>query len=80
MHESPSYQAVLSEGRREGLQEGRIAGERRFLLRQGTKKFGEPDAATVAAIEAIHDVDRLEALGLRIIDADVRGWDDLLRG
>jgi hypothetical protein len=84
MHESPSYQAILSEGRqegrREGLQEGRVTGERRFLLRQGTKKFGEPDAATVATIEAIQDVDRLEALGLRIIDVDVSGWDDLLRG
>jgi predicted transposase YdaD len=83
MHESPTYQAVLREGRQEGLQigrqEGRIAGERQFLLRQGTKKFGEPGAATIAAIEAIHDADRLEALGLRIIDADVRDWNDLLR-
>jgi hypothetical protein len=79
MQESTTYQKILSDGRQEGLQEGRLAGERRFLLRQGTKKFGEPGAATVAAIEAIRDADRLEALGLRIIDADVRTWDDLLR-
>jgi hypothetical protein len=83
MRDSTTYQAILREGEEEGmkkgLQEGRIAGERRFLLRQGTKKFGEPDAATIAAIEAIHDADRLEALGLRILDADVHGWDDLLR-
>ena len=88
MQDSPTYQAILREGRQEGLQkgrqegleEGRIAGERRFLLRVGTKRFGEPDVATAAAIEAIQDVDRLEALGLRIIDADVHNWDDLLRG
>ena len=80
MHESPTYQAILKEGEQEGLRKGRVVGERRFLLRQGTKKFGEPDAATAAAIEAIQDVDRLEALGLRLLDADVRDWDDLLRG
>jgi hypothetical protein len=62
------------------LEDGRILGERRLLLRQGTKKFGEPDAAALAALEAIQDADRLEALGLRIIDADVHGWEDLLRG
>ena len=72
MRDSTTYQAILMEGRQEGRQEGRIAGERRLLLRQGTKKFGEPDAAIIAAIEAIHDVDRLESLGLRIIDADGR--------
>jgi hypothetical protein len=80
MSESTTLQAILRRGREEGLQEGRIVGERQLLLRVGTKKFGEPAAATVAAIETIQDVDRLEALGLRIIDADVCGWDDLLRG
>jgi hypothetical protein len=76
MIESATYRKVLNDG----LQEGRILGERRLLLRVGTKKFGEPDAAIVAALDAIQDADRLEALGLRIIDADVRGWEDLLRG
>ena len=86
MQDSTTYQKILSDGRqeglrgREGLEEGRIVGERRVLLRQGTKKFGEPGAATVAAIEAIRDVDRLDVLGLRILDADVRTWEDLLRG
>jgi hypothetical protein len=80
MRDSTTYQAILREGEQKGLQQGRIVGERHFLLRQGMKKFGEPGAATIAAIEAIHDVDRLEALGLRILDADVRDWDDLLRG
>ena len=71
MRESTTYQAIL--------REGRITGEQQLLLRLGTKRFGEPDATTVAAIEAIQDIDRLEALGERILDPGVRDWDDLLR-
>jgi hypothetical protein len=84
MRESTTYQAILREGRQEGRQEGviegRIAGEQRMLLRQGTKRFGEPNATTVAAIEAIQDIDRLEVLGERILDPDLQNWDGLLRG
>jgi predicted transposase YdaD len=83
MQESTAYQAILREGRQEGrnegLIEGRITGERQLLIRQGTKKFGKPDPAILAAIEAIRDVERLEALGERILDADVRDWSELLR-
>ena len=50
-----------------------------MLLRQGTKRFGEPDAATVAAIEAIKDSGPLEALGDRIVNPGIQTWDDLLR-
>jgi len=75
MRESTTYQAILREGR----EEGRLDGERRLLLRQGTKRFGKPDAATVATIEAIQDIDRLEALGERILNPDLHGWDALLR-
>ena len=71
MRESTTYQAIL--------REGRITGEQKLLQRQGTKRFGEPDATTVAAIEAIQDIDRLEALGERILDPGIRDWDDLLR-
>ena len=67
----------MIEGRSEG-REGRVAGEQRLLIRQGTKKFGKPDAATLAAIEAIRDVETLEALGERILDPDVRDWKSLL--
>jgi predicted transposase YdaD len=74
MHESTTYEAILREGRKEG----RIAGEQELLVRMGTKRFGKPDAATSAAIEAIRDVERLEALGERIIDPDVRDWNTLL--
>lgn len=79
MRESTTYQAILREGRQEGRQEGRVAGEQRMLLRQGTKRFGQPDARTRAAIEAIQDIDRLEAMGERVLEPDLRDWDDLLR-
>jgi hypothetical protein len=70
MRESTTYQAIL--------REGRITGEQKLLLRQGTKRFGEPDATAAAAIEAIQDVDRLEVLGERILDPGLESWDDLL--
>jgi predicted transposase YdaD len=95
MQESTTYQAILREGRNEGLIEGRnegliegrnegliegrITGEQQLLVRQGTKKFGKPDAGTMAAIDAIRDTARLEALGDRILEPDVRGWEDLLQ-
>jgi len=41
--------------------------------------LGEPDAAIVTAIKSISDVDRLESLGLRIVDQDVRDWKELLQ-
>jgi predicted transposase YdaD len=78
MQESTTYQAILSEGRKEGLVEGRITGERRVLIRLGTKKFGPPETAILAAIEAIGDVDRLEALSERILDSEVQDWNNLL--
>jgi len=74
MKESTTYQAILREGRTEGG----IAEARRFLLLQGTERFGEPDATTVATLEATQDLDRLEALGKRILKFDIQDWDGLL--
>jgi predicted transposase YdaD len=79
MRESSTYQAILREGRQEGRQEGRVEGEQKLLIRMGTKRFGKPSAATVAAIEAERDIDRLENLGERILDPGIRDWDELLR-
>jgi predicted transposase YdaD len=78
MQESTTYQAILREGRQEGLIEGRITGERQILVRLGTKRFGPPDPVILAAIEAIRSVERLEGLGERILDPDVRDWNELL--
>ncbi len=75
---APALQGILWDGRREGAFEGWFDGARRFLLRQGTRRFGEPDAATRAAIEATQDIDQLETFAERILQPGVRNWDDLL--
>jgi predicted transposase YdaD len=84
MHQSTTYQKILTEGREkgreEGREEGRITEARTFLRRQGTLKFGEPDPATAVRLESIQDVDRLESLGERMLQSDLASWDDLLQG
>jgi predicted transposase YdaD len=74
MQESTTYQAILRKGRIEG----RITEAQRMLLRLGTKRFRQPNPMTAAALEAIQDIDRLEALGERTLDPDIHTWDDLL--
>jgi hypothetical protein len=76
MKESATYQKILREGR----EEGRISEARRFLIVLGTERFGEPDERCMAAMAAIQSVDRLEALGRRIVsDRTIGTWEDLLR-
>ena len=75
MQESTTYQAILSEGR----SEGRVAGEQRFLILQGTQRFGKPDGATLVTLEAIRDFERLELMCERVTDSDLRDWSGLLR-
>lgn len=74
MKESVTYQAIIEEGRAKGVAQGMS----KTLLRQGRKRFGPPSEATVAAIEAITDLNRLEALSERLLD--VSSWDELLAG
>jgi hypothetical protein len=80
--DSTTYQKILRDGRAEGLAEGRTKGHieeaRRIVLRRGTKRFGEPEAAVLAELEDIGDINRLEDLIERSFDADVRDWDGLL--
>jgi predicted transposase YdaD len=86
MDKSPSYQAILREGRdegwiegrNEGLIEGRVAEAQRLLLMLGGNRFGEPDEATRGALEAIHDVDRLERMTVRVYHQDIADWEGLL--
>jgi len=68
MHESDTYMAIV--------EEGELKAARRILLRQGRKRFNEPDAATKAALEAITNVARLERMADRILDAS--SWQELL--
>jgi len=48
----------------------------RPLLRLGRERFGEADDLVRREIEAIHDIDVLEELSVRLIK--VPTWDDLL--
>ncbi len=66
--DSTTYQAIL----REGCNEGRVSGEQRLLVHLGTKRFERFDAEILVAIEAIRDLERIDALADRIIDPDVR--------
>jgi predicted transposase YdaD len=71
MHQSSTYQWILDEGR--------LSEAHRFIRRLGTEKFGVPDPTAASDLEAIQDVDRLEALGVRILRPDIKSWDDLLK-
>ena len=68
MEESSTYQYIVAKGA--------LKGEKRLLMLQGSKRFGPPDAKTAAAIEAITDLERLEQLGERLLDAS--SWEELL--
>jgi hypothetical protein len=68
MKESVTYQAIQ--------EEGEVKGERKALLRVGSKRFGQPDATTLASIEAITTLERLEKLMDRLLEAE--SWVELL--
>jgi predicted transposase YdaD len=86
MRESTTYQAILREGREEGLIEGRNEGliegrvgeAQRMLLMLGEARFGKPDEASRGTIEAIHDVERLERMTKRVLDTSIPNWNGLL--
>ena len=68
MEESSTYQYIVSKG---ALKEAK-----KFVLFLGRERFGPPDTETVAAIEAITDLERLEKLGHRLLV--VSSWQELL--
>jgi predicted transposase YdaD len=80
MEESSTYQAILAKGREQGIVkgigQGAEQGEKRLLLRQCRKRFGELTPEQKAAIEAISDLDQIEALGERILE--VSSWEELM--
>jgi hypothetical protein len=78
MRESSTYQAILREGRQEGLIEGRVGEAQRMLLMLGEARFGEPDEATRGTVEAIPDVERLERMTKRVLDTSIHDWNGLL--
>ncbi len=78
MRESTTYQAILREGRNEGLVDGSIREAQRLLILLGEDRFGTPHEATRVAIEAIRDLERLERMSRRTHDANIHDWEELL--
>lgn len=61
----------------EGMAKGAVKQMRKYLLRHGRQRFGEPDAAIADAINQMDDLDRLEALADRV--SAVSSWSELLK-
>jgi len=76
MKESVTYQAILREGKAEGLAEGQAKEARRILLLQGRSRFGEPTPEVAAALNSVADVEKLEQLSIRLLQ--VSSWQELL--
>ena len=71
MRESVIFQDILEEGEAKGkLEEART-----ILTRLGSRRFGNPDAKTLAALNGITSVERLEELLDRLVI--VSNWNDL---
>ena len=88
MKESSTYQWILQEGLQEGRQKGREEGlvegreegavfeARKLLQLLGEAAFGAADKRTLAAINKIDDLPRLEELLMRVRTAS--NWGELL--
>jgi predicted transposase YdaD len=81
MKESVTYQAILEEGEALGITKGEAKGalgEAKKILRlQGEKRFGPADATTVAALEGINDLGKLEHFLVSLDNVD--SWQALLK-
>ena len=66
----------LDQGVKLGLDQGVKQGQRKTVLRLGSRRFGSPSPEVVAALREITDESRLEQLTDRILDA--KSWEDLL--
>jgi predicted transposase YdaD len=65
----------FEKGIEKGIEKGKVDAERGMILRLGTKRFGEPDAAIRAALDAA-ELPRLEILVDRLLE--VESWSELL--
>ena len=60
----------------EGEKRGELSGAKKVLIRQGQARFGRLNKATRAKIESIDDLEQLEALSVKLLNA--ANWTDLL--
>ena len=65
---SSTFRDVHETGERVGL--------RKILMRLGTKRFGTPTTTTVALIDAIEEVELLQSMIERVMDAN--GWGEVV--
>jgi hypothetical protein len=68
MEESVTYQAIVRRGKREEA--------RKLILLMGRNRFGRVSAEVRDALNAIQDIEKLEDLGVRLLD--VSSWQELL--
>ena len=68
MHETAAWDYYLEEGERRGMV--------RSLLCQGHDRLGRPDEETLAALNKIRDLDRLERLNRTVLT--VTSWQEVL--
>ena len=72
LEESWVYQDILTKG----LAQGELKEARKVLLSLGRKKLGQPDERVLARIEGLTDLEYLNRLINRILDAS--SWEELL--
>ena len=72
MEESVTYQAILAKG----AQAGALAEAKKTLLLLGRERFGRANARVKETIAAMHDLEGIELLELRVLK--VGSWDELL--
>lgn len=70
--DSSAYRFILEEGEKQG----EMKQLHETLLQLGKKRFGPPEEATLAALAAITDLERLKGLRERLLD--VGSWQELL--
>jgi predicted transposase YdaD len=77
MRESTMYQAILREGRAEGLEQGRTAEGKALVLKLLTRKLGSLSPELTAKVSDL-SLERLETLAEALLDfnsaADLESW------
>ena len=76
MEESVTYQKTIRKGEAMGEAKGKLEEARKILLLLGRRRFGEPSAEVAAGLEAVTDLNRLEELNERLLQAT--SWQELL--
>ena len=76
MEESVIYQKTIRKGEAMGEAKGKLEEARRILLMMGRNRFGEPSPEVAARLDAVTDLNRLEELSVRLLQA--ASWQELL--